>query len=48
MKVIAEWENGVKREFNDLDELNIIILKSELKMWCNENNYTLPKFTVVK
>ena len=48
MKVIAKWENGVKREFNNLDELNIIILKAELKMWCNENNYTLPKFTVVK
>ena len=47
MRLIAEWSNGVKREFDDLDELNAIINKAELTMWCKEHHYNTPKFTVV-
>ena len=47
MRLIAEWSNGVKREFDDLDELNVIINKAELTMWCKEHHYNTPKFIVV-
>lgn len=48
MKLKAEWENGVKREFDNVDELNVIIIEAELKMWCEEHHYRIPKFTVTK
>lgn len=44
--LVAVWKNGVKKIIPDLDKLNLIIAKAELKMWCEENHYKLPRYMI--
>lgn len=46
--LIAEWDNGVKREFKGLDRLNLCVNRGELILWCEERKFVLPKFTVIE
>ena len=48
MTLIARWDNGVKREFKNLDKLNAIINKAELDIWCEMNNFKKPMYEIVK
>lgn len=45
--LIAKWDNGVQRIFENLDELNVIINKAELDMWCDERKFIKPTYEVI-
>ena len=48
MTLIAKWDNGVQHVFKNKDELNVIITKAELNMWCEENKFKKPTYKIIE
>lgn len=46
MILICEWENGVKKEIEINCKSAEIISKTDIKEWCNKNNFKIPEFKI--
>lgn len=45
-KLICKWNNGVRKEIEVNCKSAMIIAKTDIKLWCKENNFKIPEFEI--